>query len=107
MSDDQRTGWGKPRAPKDHDLTGTGSPRTADDGLQQPGAEGNAPPDPEVTTGATSTSQPASADGVDVNRSGSGGSGGPVEADPSVEGSTGQSMSELLGGEDDTEPTGG
>lgn len=106
MSDDERTGWGKPRAPRDHDVTGAGTPRSADDGLQQPGAAGNAPPNPQVTTGMTSTSQPASADGVTVNRSGSGGSGGPVDADPSVEGSTGQSMEELLGGEGDTEPAG-
>lgn len=106
MSDDQRSGWGKPRAPKDQDVTGTGTPRSADDGLQQPGALSDEPPDPAVTTGMTSTAQPASADGVRINRSGSGGSGGPVEEDPSVEGSTGESMAEMLGGEDDTEPAG-
>jgi hypothetical protein len=49
-----------------------------------------------------STSHPAFSDEVTINRSGSGGSGGPVEGEES-DGSTGQSMSELLSGEDDIE----
>ena len=96
----------KPRSPDEHDLTGLGTPRSADDGLPQPGGLDDAPADPAVTSGMRSTSQPAFSDDVTINRSGSGGSGGPVESDASVEGSTGQSMSELLGGEDETEPDG-
>ena len=108
MSDETPPAGGeKPRSPDDHDTTGTGTPRSADDGLPQPGAESGAATraetDPAVVTGMTSTSQPAAADEVTINRSGSGGSGGPVENDPSVEGSTGQSMSELLGGEEETQ----
>ena len=94
----------KPREPEDHDLTGTGTPRSADDGLPQPGAQSDPDADPDVVSGMTATSQPALSDELDINRSGSGGSGGPVEADPSVEGSTGQSMSDLLAGEDEGEP---
>ena len=96
----------KPRSPDEHDLSGTGAPRSPDDRTPQAGAESDAPADPAVTTGMRSTSQPAAADEVTINRSGSGGSGGPVDADPSVEGSTGQSMSELLGGEDQSGPPG-
>jgi hypothetical protein len=96
----------KPRSPDEHDLSGTGAPRSPDDRRAQPGAVADAPADRAVTTGMRSTSQPASADEVTINRSGSGGSGGPVDADPSVEGSTGQSMSELLGGEDESGPPG-
>ena len=97
----------KPREPEDQEYTGTGTPRSADDGLPQPGAESAPDADPAVVSGMTSTSQPAFSDEVQLNRSGSGGSGGPAEGDPSVEGSTGQSMSELLSGEDETqEPAG-
>lgn len=97
----------KPREPEDQEFTGTGTPRSADDGLPQPGARSDADADQDVVSGMTSTSQPAHSDELDINRSGSGGSGGPVEADPSVEGSTGQSMSELLAGEDESEPPAG
>lgn len=93
----------KPRAPGDHDLTGTGTPRSADDGLPQPAADSEPDIDPAVLSGMKSTSQPASADGVTMNRSGSGGSG-PAQHDESVEGSGGESLSEMLGGEEETEP---
>ncbi len=94
------TGGHRPRAPEDHELTGTGTPRSADNGLPQPGAQADVPGDPDVVSGMTSTSDPASADDVTINRSGSGGTGGPVEADRSVEGSTGQTLNELLGDEE-------
>lgn len=58
--------------------------------------------DQAVVSGAQSTADPAGADDVTMNRSGSGGSGGPATPDESVEGSSGQSMSELLTGDDDT-----
>ncbi|HVM29504.1 MAG TPA: hypothetical protein VM305_01855 [Candidatus Limnocylindrales bacterium] len=98
-----------PRSPEHHDLTGTGSPRSADDGRPQEGsfAHFDNEADPAVTVAKRTTSQPAHADEALVNRSGSGGSGGPATPDPSVEGSTGQSMSELLSGEDDEEPQAG
>jgi hypothetical protein len=107
--DDHETqrGGDKPRTPDEHDLTGAGTPRSADDGIAQPGGLSDTPDDAAVTTGMESTSQPAFSDDVTMNRSGSGGSGGPAVADESVEGSTGESMSELLAGEDDTEPSRG
>ncbi len=104
MTDDRPPVEGeKPRAPGDHDLTGTGTARSADDGLPQPGADSETDIDPAVLSGMTSTAQPASADGVTMNRSGSGGSG-PAKPDETVESSAGQSMKELLGGEEETEP---
>ena len=102
MTDEPRTSE-NPRSPEHHDLTGTGTPRSADDGLPQEGAYASAPDaDPAVVSGMRSSSQPAMADEVNPNRSGSGGSGGPSTPDDSVEGSTGSSMSELLGGEEET-----
>ncbi len=105
MADNRRMS-DNPRAPADHDLTGTGSPRSADDGQPQPGvlAGTDAASDPSLEAGRETTAQPAQADDLNINRSGSGGSGGPATPDDSVEGSTGQSMSELLAGDDDTEP---
>ena len=70
---------------------GTGSPRSElDADVTQPDS---GPP----TDGPRSSA--ALPDEVTPNRSGSGGSGGPMgeDADPSEEGSTGQSMDELLG----------
>lgn len=90
----------KPRDPEDHDYTGTGTTRAADDGLPQESAFSRGEVDPAISTGARATSQPAYPDDVTINRSGSGGSGGPVEADD-VAGSAGESLSELLTGEDD------
>jgi hypothetical protein len=95
MADDRRKP-DNPRSPEHHDLTGTGSPRSADDGLPQQG-----------TYSEDRDSQLAQADQRKINRSGSGGSGGPSTPDPTVEGSTGESMSELLSGEGDAEPQAG
>src|SRR3954470_9440322 len=70
-----------PRAPDQQAWTGTGTPRSADDGLEEPGVEkdrANATDiDPAIVTGATTSSHPAAADDVTINRSGSGGTGGP------------------------------
>jgi hypothetical protein len=93
-----------PRAPDHQELTGTGTPRSADTGEQAEGAMGdrNPPVDPAVAVGATTSSHPAEVDDAQVNRSGSGGSGGPsTEDDPAVEGSTPASMNELLSGRPD------
>ncbi len=75
-----------PRQPDQQAWTGTGTPRSADDGLQEPGAmaDRETAVDPAITVGATTSSNPASADEVDINRSGSGGTGGPVTDDEDV-----------------------
>ena len=67
-----------PRYDDVEEQTGTGTPRSADDGLAEPGAMGDrtAPVDPAVITGAETDSHPSAADEVDINRSGSGGTGG-------------------------------
>jgi hypothetical protein len=96
----------RPREPEDHEYTGTGATRSADDGRPQEGAFSRGEVDPAISTGARATSQPAYPDDVTINRSGSGGSGGPVQADD-VEGSAGASLSELLTGEDDRQPRSG
>jgi hypothetical protein len=70
--------------------TGTGEPRSAPEPVARPDAEVEdtlRPPDPEETRHA-------------VNRSGSGGSGGPVEGDPAEEGSGSASLQEMLAGDD-------
>lgn len=104
MPNDTTPAGDGPRSPADQDTTGTGTPRSADDGPAQPGARGEATNvDPAVVGGRLSTSQPAGADDVTANRSGSGGSGGPATPDDSVEGSTGQSMDELLTGTDEAD----
>jgi hypothetical protein len=79
--------------------TGTGTPRSVDDGLAQPGAAASTEPDPAVVTGATTGSQPAQADDVTPNRSGSGGSGGGLgdDEDGATEGGGSRSMEEMLG----------
>ena len=78
-----------PRQTDDVSQTGTGTPRSADEQM----------PRTEAATGALG-SHPADADETSINRSGSGGSGGPATADdPDAEGSTPQSMDELLGGD--------
>lgn len=59
---------------------GTGSPRSADDGLPLEGASSEQDVgdlDESVRVGATTDSHPAEADDVKINRSGSGGTGGP------------------------------
>lgn len=101
MTDDRRASE-NPRSPEHHDLTGTGTPRSADDGLPQPGAYAHTPEaDESVAAGSASIADPASADEVRMNRSGSGGSGGPATGGEDLEGSTPASMSELLTGEDE------
>ena len=69
----------KPRGPEDHDLSGTGTPRSDDRGLAEPGTASGEAVDPAVITGATATSKPAEQEGMTVNRSGSGGSGAPAD----------------------------
>ena len=104
----------KPRSPEDHDLTGTGSPRTDNDRLAQPGATSEADQhanDPAISTSAAASAHPAEADELAINRSGSGGSGG-ASADESglaesEDGSRPQEMSEVLGGDGAYERGGG
>jgi hypothetical protein len=91
-----------PRQPNQQAWTGTGTPRSADDGLQEPGAVDDraAPIDPAITVGATTSSHPAEGTEMSPNRSGSGGSGGAMtEEDASADGSTPRSMDELLTGD--------
>jgi hypothetical protein len=96
-----------PRAPDQQAWTGTGTPRSGDDGLQEQGAVGdrsrNDDIDPAITVGATTSSHPADADEIEINRSGSGGSGGATTNDADADGSTPATMDELLGGD----PSGG
>jgi hypothetical protein len=96
-----------PRSADQQALTGTGTPRSADEGMQEQGAIGdrsmNSDVDPSITVGATTSSHPAEANEVDVNRSGSGGSGGASTNDAGADGSTPATMDELLGGD----PSGG
>ncbi len=91
-----------PRQSDNASQTGTGTPRSADDGIQQQGAT----PDREATAderaeaiAGTTSSHPAESDELNVNRSGSGGSGGASTSEPGLEGSTPASMEELLGGD--------
>ena len=69
--------------------TGTGTPRSGDDGLQEPGAvgDGAADVDSSITIGATTSSHPTAADDVNINRSGSGGTGGASTEDDYATGS--------------------
>jgi hypothetical protein len=78
-----------PRQSDNESQTGTGAPRSADQALPR-----------EQATGGDIGSHPAEADETNINRSGSGGSGGPAtEDDPNAEGSAPASMDELLGGD--------
>ena len=78
-----------PRQSDDASQTGTGTPRSADEAHPR-----------EVAVGGGVGSHPAEADEININRSGSGGSGGPAtEEDPNTEGSVPKSMDELLGGD--------
>ena len=84
-----------PRQSDNASQTGTGAPRSADAALPRTEAQGGMP-----------GSHPADADETNINRSGSGGSGGPAtEDDPSMEGSTPASMEELLGGDPEGSPS--
>ncbi|HEY7024626.1 MAG TPA: hypothetical protein VH371_06690 [Candidatus Limnocylindrales bacterium] len=67
--------------------TGVGTGRSADDptlpsGGEPFGASTDSGVDPDIVVGATSGSHPAAAKGVDINRSGSGGTGGPGTDEP-------------------------
>ena len=79
--------------------TGTGTPRSAETGPPAMGTPSGEDLDPAVVTGATASSQPALADDVTPNRSGSGGSGGAVDGGEAgtEEGTGSQSMDEMLG----------
>jgi hypothetical protein len=90
-----------PRQPQHQQFTGTGTPRSADDGRQEPGALGDrtTPADPAVVVGATTSSHPAAADEVQINRSGSGGTGGASTEDDYVDGSTPTSLEDQLAGD--------
>ena len=93
-----------PRQPDQHEWTGTGTPRSSDTGQDPESVIGDrdATVDPAIAVGATTSSHPADAEEVAINRSGSGGSGGAAtEDDLRDEGSTPGSMSELLSGESD------
>ena len=87
-----------PRHEAVDEQTGVGTPRSGD----QP-TSGDPSHAPDVSDamviGATTGSHPAEADGLAVNRSGSGGSGGADDGDADSEGSTGESMAEMLGGD--------
>jgi len=84
-----------PRQSDNASQTGTGAPRSADEALPR-----------EEATGGNIGSHPADADETYINRSGSGGSGGPAtEEDPSIEGSTPASMEDLLAGDPEGSPT--
>ena len=69
-----------PRQSDNTSQTGTGAPRSADAALPR-----------EEATGGDVGSHPAEADETSINRSGSGGSGGPA--------TSAESMDELLGGD--------
>lgn len=59
-----------PRYEAVDEQSGVGTPRSADDGLPEPGAIGDrdAPVDPAVVTGATTSSDRSAEDNVDINR---------------------------------------
>ena len=78
---------GDPRETDNQSQTGAGTPRSADTALPQTEA-----PRRDVS------SHPADADELRINRSGSGGTGGPATDEGEAEGSTPESMDELLGG---------
>ena len=74
-----------PRQTDDESQTGTGTPRSADGTVRNKSV-----PDSPST-------DPAQGE-LRINRSGSGGSGGPATGEEDAEGSTPASMDELLGG---------
>ena len=71
--------------------SGTGAPRSAEDGGLVQGAHGDrdAAVDPAVVVGATTSSHPSAADDVTINRSGSGGTGGASVDEPGDEATEG------------------
>ena len=96
-----------PRQTDNASQTGTGTPRSADDGRPEAGATpDHVTSDDEraALTGATTSSHPAESDDLDVNRSGSGGSGAASTSEPDGENSAPQTMDELLGGDSEGSP---
>lgn len=83
--------------------SGVGTPRSADTTTTGGGASGD-PIDPAITTGAGSSAHPTEQGAGGANRSGSGGSGGPGAGSEDQEGSTGESMDELLAGDASEKP---
>jgi hypothetical protein len=79
---DRLTGTGTSRSERPPATTGAGSPGTSDAAI----------------TGATTSAHPSETGTGGANRSGSGGSGG--SGDPAEEGSSGQSLDELLTGDE-------
>jgi len=67
----------EPRDPEHHEYTGTGTTRSSDSsGIQQESASSDEDGGSSAAVvGATTSSHPAEADGLAINRSGSGGSG--------------------------------
>lgn len=90
-----------PRQPAHQEFTGTGTPRSGDDGRSPTGVfdDPYSHADSSVVVGATTSSHPADADGIEINRSGSGGSGGAAIDDEDRDGSTPVSMEDLLAGD--------
>jgi hypothetical protein len=80
-----------PRITGAEEQTGTGVPRSGERGDVVQGAHGdrNAPVDPAILTGATTSSHPSEVDDVNINRSGSGGTGGASVEEPGDEASEG------------------
>jgi hypothetical protein len=71
----------KPRDPEDQEYTGAGTSRSADlPSTSEPRPADNV--DPAIVVGAHSSSHPAEADDLAVNRSGSGGSGDEQNDEP-------------------------
>lgn len=80
-----------PRTTDALEHSGTGAPRSAEDGSLVQGAHGDryAAVDPAVVVGATTSSHPSAADDVAINRSGSGGTGGASVDEPGDEATEG------------------
>jgi hypothetical protein len=80
-----------PRTHDAYEQSGTGTPRSAEDGNLVHGAhaDADAAVDPAVIVGATTSSHPAEANDVTINRSGSGGTGGASVEEPGDEATEG------------------
>ena len=96
MSDEPRpdeipTANDNPRTDATLEQSGTGAPRSAEDGSLVQGAHGDrdAAVDDAVRVGATTSSHPSAADDVTINRSGSGGTGGASVDEPGDEATEG------------------
>ncbi|HYI21986.1 MAG TPA: hypothetical protein VEX62_05040 [Candidatus Limnocylindrales bacterium] len=67
--------------------TGTGSPRSAESGDLVSGQSGNSDAETDsAVVGATTGSHPAASDDEQINRSGSGGTGGPADDEEPADG---------------------